>query len=383
VGDRGERRESARRGSDDPDGRDAGDLIPVDPESIRKCFSSECSTCRENCPSYIAFGLESYSSRGKNRALSAYLEGALSLRDIEDLIYACTNCGQCEEVCLTGGSFSNQVLALREQLERRGDERRGLREMVGYIRKMSTPYGSKDASWIPQSTRDHRDTVQKPARSGRNFAGRGRIGYFPGCTMQADHPELARRTLTVLRRLGAEAVPISHPCCGYPALNAGFTSDAREMSRGFLEEVWELGIKSVVTSCAGCTVMLRLQLPLLTGQSVSVQHISEFLASKRKRVKEIYGSIGKDRQVLYHDPCDLARKLGVMDEPRSVIRALGSVGVSRGLINTMVEAAACLSDTGACETLVTACLNCRRMLRAAAAGDLEVLDIIELFPEDP
>ena len=446
--------------------RRAGNRIQIDEESIRKCLSSECSSCRENCPSYLAFELDSYSSRGKNRALAAYLQGTLTIEDIRELVYACTNCGHCAEVCLTGGSFSNQVLELREQLGSLGKEAPGLREMVAYIRERSTPYGTKDTSWMEKRDKDkvlEKDKVKslgkdkdkvlekdkskvlgkgkgevlgedenkiqekdkdmvlglvkekiqekdkdkvrekdKSKDSGGNPR-KGRIGYFPGCTIQAEHPEFASKTISLLRKLGKDAVPISQPCCGFPVVNAGFMDEARTMAREFMEEVRRRGIRTIITSCAGCTAMLRLQLPHLIGVNIKVQHITEFLARNRKNVQAMFGTVGQGKDVLYHDPCDLARKLGIIEEPRIVIQALG-FSVREFADNR--EGTACCGGGGGFareypdetvhvsrvrireardlgwNTVVTACLSCRRMLRSVPNDEVEVLDIIELFPEN-
>ena len=245
--------------------------------------------------------------------------------------------------------------------------------------------------------------MQEKDKDSRGNLRKGRIGYFPGCTIQAEHPEFASKTLSLLRKLGKDAVPISQPCCGFPVVNAGFMDEARTMARKFMEEVRIRGIRTIITSCAGCTAMLRLQLPHLIGVNIKVQHITEFLARNRKNVQGMFGTVGQGKDVLYHDPCDLARKLSIMEEPRNVIQALGfSVkefadnregtaccggggGFAREYPDETVHVSSVRTrearDLG-CDTVVTACLNCRRMLRSVPNDKVEVLDIVELFPEN-
>ncbi len=397
-------------------------VVP-DSELIRKCLSSECSGCRENCPAYIAFQLDSYSSRGKNRALEIYARGELGSMDIVDLVFTCTTCGQCAEVCLTGGSIFQQILELRHALREIDCEVPGLKEMVSYIRENNTPYGRKDTSWMIDDLR-----LDKQKKGRIQDMKTGKIGYFPGCSILAENPEFAVKTLSVLNTLGTRPVTISRPCCGLPVLNAGFTEDARAMALEFNQELKDRKIKTVITSCAGCTVMLRLNFSKLTGKKnhFRVVHITEYLDKRRKALGQISKETNSNivsnsksnvdsnndskielkneskKEIFYHDPCDLARKLGIIDEPRRVIEALGysireftknrtetsccgggggfsrlypdeAAGIAGGRINEAEEQGG--------RRIVTACLNCRRMLRSSAGENTEVLDIIELIKD--
>lgn len=363
--------------------------IDVDTELLRKCMSSECAWCREDCPSYQGFQLDSYSSRGKNRALEAYVDGDLSEEDIIDSIFACTTCGQCEDVCLTGGSFYNQVYDLREQLNKAGMGPKGHGEMVAYIRKHSTPYGRETK-------------IPSPDASTTPFGRPLRIAYFPGCSLQAELPELIPHTQNVLRCLGIETKLLTQPCCGLPVLNAGFLEDAAEMSNEFVEEVRSRKIKKIITSCSGCAVMLRTHLNRLTGSKIKVEHITEVLGKEDDRIRSVYGDVGEGRSVLFHDPCDLARKLDIFEWPRIVLSALGFI--SQEFTNIGSSSSCCGGGGGfgrdypdeasvnarnrveeakqrGIDTIVSACFSCRRMFRSVRSLDVEISDIMELFPE--
>ncbi len=110
-------------------------------------------------------------------------------------------------------------------------------------------------------------------------------------------------------------------------------------------------------------------------------------------------------KLTYYDPCDLARYMGVQEEPRALLRQLttgfveleenrnstrccGAGGGLRLVNNPMslklsprvIELA---RDVGA-TTLVTACPACDQILRESAAhdkenGDVEVKDIVEIL----
>ncbi|UCE74363.1 MAG: (Fe-S)-binding protein, partial [Methanomassiliicoccales archaeon] len=89
-------------------------------DDLRRCFASQCDFCREGCASYLAFYLDSYSPRGKNRILKAYSQGRLQRSDLISLAYKCAVCAQCQEVCITGDGISNNILTLRTELAKSG-----------------------------------------------------------------------------------------------------------------------------------------------------------------------------------------------------------------------------------------------------------------------
>ncbi|MCK4614349.1 MAG: 4Fe-4S dicluster domain-containing protein, partial [Thermoplasmata archaeon] len=148
-----------------------GKRVKIGVEEVRRCLSSECSFCRENCPAYLAFHLDSYSSRGKNRVILGYNREGFESEELVEVAYACTMCGQCSEVCLTDGAFFGYAKELRSELVREGLAPDVIKAMVKNIRDNNTPFDSKDQGW---------------AEKGK----KGKIAYFPGCTIQACNPEL-------------------------------------------------------------------------------------------------------------------------------------------------------------------------------------------------
>ncbi len=130
----------------------------------------------------------------------------------------------------------------------------------------------------------------------------GRILYFPGCrTFEAG---LFETTLDVLEKLGLDfAVRSDVLCCGMPFYELGDAVGFAEMI-GKLKRV-AAEYEGVVSSCPHCVHIMR-------ENGVRAAHILSVL----KPVK-----IGGE--VSFHDPCILARKLGVIDEPRELLQKMG------------------------------------------------------------
>jgi len=339
---------------------------------IELCASAECSFCRDGCPSYRAFRLESKAPRGKNRILGVRLrDDGVSLPSLFTAAYECTMCGRCAEVCISGGDIYSMVPALRRRLAAGGSTPKDLEKGAMDAVKKGTPYGSKDRTWA------------------EGLPGKGKVGYFPGCNFMANEPDVPGRTVGLLRRLGIEPVPVSDHCCGGPAFNAGLDDVFRENADRFIADLKEKGIRKVLLSCPGCLNILKNEFP---RSGIEFVHIVEVLETAG-----IGGGIGM--RVAYHDPCNLGRKSGVIDAPRALLRAIGCeviefadhgsgsacCGGGGGFATRHPEGSMVSSrerveeaiEFGA-DAIATACRTCRDRLADASGGRIPVHLVLDL-----
>lgn len=175
-------------------------------------------------------------------------------------------------------------------------------------------------------------------------------------------------------------------CCGSPLLRTGF--DASRFMESNLRQIEEIGVKTVITGCAGCYATLRNDYPD-EFQVVSIpeflsEHISDF------ELKPL------DLTVTYHDPCHLGRRHKIYDEPRKIIEAIcslkemktnknrsrccgGGGGVRSGYSELSLKMAKkrLMDVPEGVDYIVTSCPLCIRNLNDAG-GNCLVIDLVEL-----
>lgn len=75
--------------------------------------------------------------------------------------------------------------------------------------------------------------------------------FFPGCSLVSYAPDLTRCVCRWLSQQGI-SYALSDSCCGSPLNSAGLVDRAERMKESLQEQIRRVGIKRVVTVCAGC-----------------------------------------------------------------------------------------------------------------------------------
>jgi len=156
----------------------------------------------------------------------------------------------------------------------------------------------------------------------------GDILYFAGCYASYPQTEIARATVEILKKAGLKPAYLNNKewCCGVTQFHDGSVAIAEEMAMHNMKMIQASGAATVVTSCAECYKSLKLEYPAVVGEvPFEVMHVSEILAGML-----VEGRISMDmglteKKVTYHDPCHLGRHCKVFEPPRTLIRAMQGV----------------------------------------------------------
>lgn len=208
-----------------------------------------------------------------------------------------------------------------------------------------------------------------------------------------------RDAVEVLRQEGIDVAYLGgrEPCCGAPLYFAGFQGDFSARIPKVVEALKVSGAQQVIGMVPSCTYALR---ELMGGVPFEVIPFVSFLAQKMKLRRRL----PRPMKVTYHDPCVLARYLGVIEEPRDILRSVEGVelvepeasrewatccGGGGGFEAVFPQVSAHLArqrarellETGA-EVIVTACPGCLLQLQGGVrslGARVQVLDMGEFL----
>ncbi len=197
----------------------------------------------------------------------------------------------------------------------------------------------------------------------------GSLLYFPGC--KALSSDLFEKTVEVLEKLGVDfALRNDVLCCGMPYYEIGMYSKFKtkiSMLKSVASEY-----DGVISNCPHCVYIMR-------TNGIKATHVLNVLRPAK---------IGGDFS--YHDPCVLARRLNLVEEPRKLLREMdiniheplfskqntyccGYGGIYRYVDEESAKKMAKIRKSHFNFEIVTACPYCREALDAK--------DIVELILE--
>lgn len=384
----------------------------------------QCGQCRSPqwgimginyvCPVYkteVTPKFEPFNSRGKNVILKGLLWGDLELSyELSEIIFQCSLCGACEDFCHNSYNenieFANhrwmeQVKvfeALRADLVEAGFPLEAHVPMNKAIIELLNPYGrdnKEKSSWM--------EKLDFPIKLADKE--KVEILYFVGCTaaLTPQIQNIAVATAKIFNKLGVDYGVLGDQeiCCGSVSMRTGDRKTFTAVAQKNADLFKKLGIKKIITSCAGCYRTLKKDYGKLLDD-IEIMHTVEFLdnlmANKEIKLKKL------DLITTYHDPCHIGRHIGIYEEPRCILKALSHLnemetnkngatccgaggGVRKGFpelsmemaINRIKEA-----EKTKATILVSTCPFCYRNLMDAiqeCKSNLEMKDLVELFLE--
>ena len=117
--------------------------------------------------------------------------------------------------------------------------------------------------------------------------------------------------------------PDEEVCCGFPLFITGQHDLLEDLVKRLVEGYLARGVRTLVCSCPCCVNIMSRDWPAIYGRELpfTIRHITQFVASAMQQgrlriAKELH------ERVIYHDPCYLSRGVGVIEEPREVLRSI-------------------------------------------------------------
>ena len=324
-----------------------------------------CGFCLPTCPTYLLWGEEMDSPRGRIYLMKAGVEGRADLTPtFVQHFDNCLGCLACVTACPSGVQYGPLIERTRAQIEQKYPRpaadrwfRRALMAVVPYPWRMrlamlplalmggllrgllgaDRPAGARHGllarlrsslSVAPPVTLAGL-FASTPAVTPAQGKQRMKVAMLTGCVQRLAFGHVNDATVRVLAAEGCEVTaPPAQGCCGALPLHSGNIEQARALARRTMEVFEQSGADRIVVNAAGCGSAMKDYGELFAGDtewaarahafSAKVRDISQVLIELPPRAARH----PLRARVAYHDACHLAHGQGVRAEPRALLQAV-------------------------------------------------------------
>ena len=326
-------------------------------EQVHACV--HCGFCLPSCPTYMVWGTEMDSPRGRIQLMQAGLDGrvAMTAKFVQH-IDACLGCLACVTACPSGVLYGSLIESTRAQIERHyvrplgarllrkavlsivpyprrlaavtwtfGPIRlfRGLLNQLGLLARLPRRLRAR-LRLVPRLRADDVGSrLRHPASGERRLT----VGLLTGCVQRAVFGDVNRATVDVLTAEGCDVLTPAQGCCGALELHSGLHPEARDRARRVIKAFQSLDLDRIVVNVAGCGSAMKDYGHLLADDAEWAEPARRFSARVRD-VSEILDELGPPRasrhplpiRVAYHDACHLGHAQSVRRQPRDMLSTI-------------------------------------------------------------
>ena len=325
----------------------------------------------------------------------------------EELVYdGCSLCGRCSLVCPVGNDISRMIRKIREGFAVAGYAPEGLIGATQRAIKIGSPMGVRFPAVQAQirHLEEHTGLTAPVDQAGAEYM------VLLSSMEIMNFPEYLEGIARIMHQAGKSWTISSK---AFEATNSGIQIGVTDLAKKIVSRVInaaeELGVKTVISpECGHAYTAIRWDGPNLIGRpyKFKVRHIlevlDEFTASGLIKTEGM-----ETAKLTYHDPCQISRRGGVVEQPRRLLNKIsnnfvemnetgadnwccgGGGGVSANERADEIKLTAFNRkkhqlDELQVDILVTACANCRLTLEDGLENnemDIPVVGLTEMLAD--
>ena len=350
-----------------------------DKELLADCV--HCGFCLPACPTYVLWGEEMDSPRGRIYMMQKAGEGNAPLdQTLRRHMDNCLGCMACMTACPSGVQYGKLIEDTRAQVERNiprsaSDwlfrkllfaifphparlralaapmllyQRSGLQALVrrsGALTLVPKRLAAMEALLpvVPSGF-----VTKMPARTAAAAPHRRRVGMLTGCVQQIFFPHVNAATARVLAAEGCEVIaPEGQPCCGALMVHSGLDEQAMAMARRMIDLFEQANVETIAINAAGCGSTMKEYGHLLRDDPQWADRARVFSA-KCRDVTEVLCELEPNAlrnplrlRIAYHDACHLRHAQGIYRQPRQLLAGIPGLEVAE-----IAESTLCCGSAG-------------------------------------
>lgn len=346
----------------------------ADPRSKEELLDDcvHCGFCLPTCPTYVLWGEEMDSPRGRIHLMQQAAEGAPVTDAMVGHWDACLGCMACVTACPSGVQYDRLIEQTRaevEEVHRRPARERALRGLIfavfphpkrlrllrGPLRGMQkvgldralrrtglldrvAPSLAAMERLAPRLSKAEPLPERLPATGERRMV----VGMLTGCVQGAFFPGVNAATARVLQAEGCDVViPAAQGCCGALSVHNGRADEAREYARRLVRVFADTGVERIVVNAAGCGSSMKEYAELLGEEARGFQDMVRDVSEVLDELGPVARRHPLEMTVAYHDACHLGHAQGVREQPRRLLEGIPGLE-----LREVAEAELCCGSAG-------------------------------------
>jgi glycolate oxidase iron-sulfur subunit len=340
-----------------------------------------CGFCLPACPTYVLWGEEMDSPRGRIYMMQSAAHGNAPLdQTFRRHMDNCLGCMACMTACPSGVQYDKLIEDTRAQVERNIPrttpdslfrkllfamfphpgrlralaapmfvyQRSGLQSLIrrsGLLNLLPKRAAAMEAllPFVPANF-----ASRMPARTPARIPQRRRVGMLSGCVQQVFFSHVNAATARVLAAEGCEVItPENQPCCGALMVHSGLEEQAAAMARTLIDLFERANVDTIVINAAGCGSTMKEYGHLLRDDPKWADRARVFSA-KCKDITEILCELDPisprhpiPLRIAYHDACHLRHAQGIHQQPRQLLAKIPGLEVAE-----IAESSLCCGSAG-------------------------------------
>jgi len=252
-----------------------------------------CAYCYSACPVFEELDWEQDGARGKLVLAHGLLMGTLEpTEDVVKSLYQCTFCRDCHVQCSANVPVIDIIAAARADLFEAGYSYDAHKAILDNIEKTDNLFGKE--LHAPKFVEEKQVLL--------------------GCRLM-NRPEDAEKFINILTKLGIKPKTFDETCCAMPFAVVGDKERYAKQQKKFIETIPDKD-EEIICACTTCAIFVDKKYPELKAKYI-IELIADLLPAHKDKIKPL------NIKATYHDPCNLARGMGIIDEPRKVLELIG------------------------------------------------------------